>query len=344
MKLSFHGRLLAAVAGCAFASGGLTILLGSDLTSPRDWQASQWLTILTVFGTIAAGHLMVDAWRARHLFATLGFLVLFLSGTGLVVYSSVGRQVETAGVTTLSVEDANARLADLKTERQKAVARRDEADQKAAFEIAGRPDKRGRPTAKPGCGRNCEDWKQYSSDVSGKIESIDREISKIGPAKPVNAQAEAMADIGVLFHIPASKEQIVAALLLLIPFGKCLFFEIGSIVSLGFAFRQGKRPVVISVANDRSVADSQQTSFFAELPDDEPPRGRKPQLPKNVIDFAEHPVIKALTDAGGSVRSHRELAQLLGIDEGAATRRRHEVEDQLEIIRVGKEKRIALRA
>jgi len=346
MKLSFHGRLLAGVAGCAFAAGGLTILLGSDLTSPRDWQASQWLTILTVFGTIAAGHLMADALRARHVFATVGFLVLFLSGTGLVVYSSVGRQVETAGVTTLSVEDANARLADLKAERQKAVARRDWADQQVAFEIAGRPDKRGRPTVKPGCGNNCQDWKQNSSDVSAKIESIDREIAKIGPAKPVNAQAEAMADIGVLFHIPATKEQIVAALLILIPFGKCLFFEVGSIVSLGFAFRQGKRPVVISVANDcPSVADTRQTSFFAELPDDEPPKGTKPrQLPKDVIEFASHPVIKALTDAGGSVRSHRELAQLLGIDEGAATRRRHEVEDQLQVTRVGKQLRIALRA
>lgn len=45
MMLSIRGRFLAGVAGCAFAAGGLTILLGSDLTSPQDWQASQWLTI-----------------------------------------------------------------------------------------------------------------------------------------------------------------------------------------------------------------------------------------------------------------------------------------------------------
>ena len=37
------------------------------------------LTLLMVFGTIAAGHLMVDAARARHLFSTIGFLALFLS-------------------------------------------------------------------------------------------------------------------------------------------------------------------------------------------------------------------------------------------------------------------------
>jgi hypothetical protein len=286
---------------------------------------------------------MVDAWRARHLFATFGFLVLFFSGTGLVVYSSVGRQVETAGVTTMSVEDANARLADLKTERQKAISRRDYANDQAAFEIAGRPDKHGRRTAKPYCGKSCKDWQQNSRDVTATIEKLEREIDKIGPAKPVNAQAGAMADIGVLFHIPATKEQTVAALLLLIPFAKCLFFEIGSIVSLGFAFRQGKRPVLVAAANDCSVADTRQTSFFAELPDDpEPPRGRRPQLPKNVIEF-KHPVLQALEANGGSVNSHRELAELMHMDEGAASRRRQEVDGQLLLTRVGKQLRIELK-
>jgi hypothetical protein len=329
-----------------FATGGLTILLGSDLTSPRDWQASQWLTILTVFGTIAAGHLMVDAWRARHLFATVGFLVLFFSGTGLVVYSSVGRQVETAGVTTLSVEDANARLADLKAERQKAVARRDYANDQAAFEIAGRPDKRGRRTAKPYCGKSCKDWQQNARDVTASIEKLDREIAKIGPAKPVNAQAGAMADMAALLGAE-NKARTVAVLLLVIPFLKTLFFEIGSIVSLGFAFRQGKRPVVISVANDcPTIADTRQTSFFAELPDDpEPPKGKKPrEWPKGVVELHTHPVLRALERNGGSVTSHRELAQLMQMDEGAATRRRHEVEDQLLVTRHGKQLRIALRA
>jgi hypothetical protein len=87
--------------------------------------------------------------------------------------------------------------------------------------------------------------------------------------------------------------------------------------------------------------------FAGELPDNPtPPKGtrRKRQLPKGVIDFKTHPVVKALKANGGSVASHRQLAQLMGIDEGAATRRRHEVEDLLEICKVGKEMRIALKA
>jgi len=332
MRLSFHGRLLAGVAGCAFAAGGLTILLGSDLTSPGDWQASQWLTILTVFGTIAAGHLMADALRARHVFATAGFLVLFLSGTGLVVYSSVGRQVETAGTTTLSVEDTNRQIADKTEDLKAAKARKAYADAQVQREMTHSY-----------CGKRCKDWKTNASDIAVVIAQLDREIAALGPQKPVNAQAEAFADMASLFGV-GNKARTIAVLLLVIPFFKTLFFEVGAIVSLGFAFRQGKRPVLIA-ANDCSVADTRQTSFFAELPDDEPPKGTKPrQLPKDVIEFQSHPVIKALTDNGGSVRSHRELAQLLGIDEGAATRRRHEVEDQLQVTRVGKQLRIALRA
>ncbi len=334
MKLSFHGRLLAAVAGCAFAAGGLNILLGSDLTSPQDWQASQWLTILTVFGTIAAGHLMVDAARARHLFAAFGFLVLFLSGTGLVVYSSVGRQVETAGTTTLTVEDTNTKIADKTADLKAARARRDYANTQADREMTGSR-----------CARRCKDWKTNAADITVVIEKLDAEIAALGPQKPVNAKADAMADIVRLFPVPASKPQVVAVLTLLVPFLTTLFFEIGSIVSLGFAFRQGKRPVLIAANDCPSVADTRQTSFAVELPDPEPPKGKRPrELPKGVIEFSNHPVFKALEKNGGSVTSHRQLAELMGIDEGAATRRRHEVEDQLLVTRHGKQLRIALRA
>jgi len=335
MRLSFHGRFLAGVAGCAFAAGGLTILLGSDLTSPQDWQASQWLTILTVFGTIAAGHLMVDAARARHLFATLGFLVLFLSGTGLVVYSSVGRQVETAGTTTLSVEDNNTKIADKTEDLKAARARRDYADRAADREMTGQR-----------CGQRCRDWKQNSKDITVVILQLEAEIAALGPQKPVNAQAAAMADMAALFGAD-NKARTVAVLLLIIPFLKTLFFEVGAIVSLGFAFRQGKRPVLVAANDCHSVADTLQTSFpsSVELPEPpEPPKGkRRKPFPKEVIDFSNHPVVKALRNAGGSVTSHRQLAELMGIDEGAATRRRHEVEDYLDVTKVGKQLRIALR-
>ena len=334
MSASLKGRGLAFVAGLAFAIGGLTILLDKDLTSPMHWQSGQWLTILTVFGTITAGHLMADAWRARHLIASLGFFVLFLSGTTLVVYSSVGRQAETQGITTLSVEDTNKKIVEKNEDLEQAKARKAYADAQVQKE-----------TGRRGCGRNCKDWQRNAKDIAIVIEQLEREIAALGPQKPVNAQASAMAEIAILFHAPGNKDQIVAALVLLIPFAKTLFFEVGSIVAFGFAFRQGKRQVLVAANDCRSVAVDLTPGISVADDDPEPPKGKRTtEIHKGVIELKNHPVWKAIEGNGGSVSSHRELANLLGIDEGAATRRRQEIEDHLQMTRVGKQLKIALRA
>jgi hypothetical protein len=220
---STNGRALAIAAGLAFTAGGLTILLGDALMRPFEWSSYQWLTILTVFGTIAAGHLMAEAGRARHLFSTVGFLALFLAGTGLVVYSSVGRQVEAAAVSMFSAEDMNNRLASKHVELAGARDRLAYAESQFESEQTGQR-----------CADRCKRWEKTASDRRIVVRAIEAEIASLGPQKPVNAQAEAMADIAALFGL--NKQKTVAALILLAPFLTTLFFEIGSIVSLGYAF------------------------------------------------------------------------------------------------------------
>ena len=339
MRTSLKGRALAIIAGLAFTAGALTILLGPALLTPLEWSSYHVLTVLSVFGTIAAGHLLAEA-GFKNPVAAIGFLILFVGGTGLVVANSVGRQATAFQETNLSAEATNAAIADKSEDLKQARARKAYADAQVQ-----------RETSRGGCGRSCKDWKTNASDVAIVIGQLERDIAALGPKKPVNAKAERMAEMAELFGV--SKAKAMAMYILLEPLLNCLFYELGSIVSLGFAFRQGKRPVLVA-ANDQlpsqiksfaSVADNRQTSFAYELPDPEPPKGKKPrELPKGVIEFSNHPVIRALTDAGGSVRSHRELAQLLQMDEGAASRRRQEVENQLDITRVGKQLRIALRA
>ena len=334
MRTSIKGRALAIIAGLAFTAGALTILLGPALLTPWEWSSYHVLTVLSVFGTIAAGHLLAEA-GFKNPFAAIGFLILFVGGTGLVVANSVGRQATAFQETNLSAEATNAAIADKGEDLKQARARKAYADAQVQ-----------RETSRGGCGRSCKDWKTNASDVAIVIGQLERDIAALGPKKPVNAKAERMAEMAALFGV--SKAKAMAMYILLEPLLNCLFYELGSIVSLGFAFRKSKlqKMQIAHPANDcPSVADNRQTSFAYELPDPEPPKGKKPrELPKGVIEFSNHPVIKALTDAGGSVRSHRELAQLLGIDEGAATRRRQEVEDQLLVTRHGKQLRIALRA
>jgi hypothetical protein len=334
MRTSIKGRALAIIAGLAFTAGALTILLGPALLTPLEWSSYHVLTIISVFGTTAAGHLLADA-GFKHPIAGLGFLVLFLGGTALVVANSVGRQAATFEESTLSAEATNAAIADKSEDLKQARARKVYADAQVQ-----------RETSRGGCGRSCKDWKTNASDVAIVIGQLERDIAALGPKKPVNAKAERMAEMAALFGVSKAKAQ--AMFVLLEPLLNCLFFELGSIVSLGFAFRQGKRPVLVAANDCPSVADNRQTSFPVEFQVPEPPeppqgKRRKP-FPKEVIDFSNHPVVKALRDVGGSVTSHRALAAAMGIDEGAATRRRQEVEDLLEVTRHGKQLRIALRA
>lgn len=330
MSTSLKGRALAIIAGCAFAAGGLTILLGKDLIHPVDWVSTQWITILTVFGTIAAGHLLNDAARARHLFASLGFLVLFISGTCLVVCQSLGRQAETFETTTLSAEATNKAIADKTADLSSAKARRDYADKAGDREMTGQR-----------CGPRCKEWRQNSKDISVVIAQLERDIAALGPQKPVNAKAERLAEMAALFGF--DKLKTMASFSLLEPLLWTLFFEIGSIVSLGFAFRAGKRRIMVAANDCRTIANDFQTETNLPQP---PPTGKRKveRLPENVIEMMEkHPVVIALESNGGSVASNQQLARLMGVCEGESSKRWQEIENQLLVQKVGKQLRIELK-
>lgn len=225
--ITTSGRALAMVAGAAFTYGGLRIILGDTLTDPTQWTTSTQLTVLTVLGTIAAGHLFNDAKRARHWLACFGFGLLFLAGTGLVVFNSVGRQAETSMLTASQSDAAAERRVAIKG----ALARAEKMLSEAQADLARE--------CKTGKGKRCEGIQAtigvYEAAVKGHV----ADLEKLGPQKPVNAKASEGAKIAALFG--ANEAQAKAALMLLEPFLWTMFFEIGSIVSLGFAFRHTPR-------------------------------------------------------------------------------------------------------
>lgn len=86
-------------------------------------------------------------------------------------------------------------------------------------------------------------------------------------------------------------------------------------------------------------------TFSGDDPQPPKPRKKKPErLPANVVSFSSHPVVKALQENGGSVSSNRELARLMGVCDGEASKRCREISGRLKVERVGKELRIMLRA
>lgn len=251
------GRTLAIAAGAAFTFGGLRIILGDALTDPSRWTTSVQLTALMVFGTIAAGHLMRDAWQAMHRGAALGFLVLFLAGTGLVVFNSVGRQAEATMLTASQADDAAERRVATKATLGRAETMLAEAQANLAREC------------KTGRGKRCEGIAATIAVYEAAVKGHVADLEKIGPAKPVNAKAAEGAKIAALLGADETKAK--AALMLIEPFLWTLFFEVGSIVSLGFAFRhhpaiRGTRATATreTVAERKPVNPAEQSDFCTD--------------------------------------------------------------------------------
>lgn len=254
------GRLLAIASGMAFSAGSLVILMGDVLTRPHMWEQYHVLTVLTVAGTIAAGHLMAKAQTAKSWLGALGFGVLFFCGTLLVVYNSVGRQAAASEQSAMSAEHRNQAIIDKQAELDRARDRLSYAEKQADKEMTGER-----------CGKRCRDWKQNVVDVNNTIRAMEIEIANLGPKKPVAPKAAKMAAVMSLFG--ADEEKSKAALSLLEPFLWTLFFEIGSIVSLGYAFRS---------VPQRSTPVPTETA--AALP----PIEAAEQGPDNVTDWCQH--------------------------------------------------------
>jgi hypothetical protein len=223
MTITTNGRLLAIAAGAAFVYGELRIILGDHLTDPTQWNTYVQLTVLMVFGTICAGHLVGTALKAKHWAAAVGFTVLFLAGTGLVVFNSVGRQAEATMLTVSQADDAAERRVAVKASLARAEAMLTEAQASLAREC------------KTGKGKRCEGIAATIAVYEAAVKGHVADLEKLGPARPVNAKAAEGAKIAALFG--ANELKAKAALMLIEPFFWTLFFSIGSIVSIGFAFR-----------------------------------------------------------------------------------------------------------
>lgn len=325
-------RWLAIPVSLAFVYGGLRVLLGPTLMQPDAWQDYHILTMLTVAGTVGAGHLSGIAWRSSRYLAVLGFAVLFVTGTVLVVRQSMNRQAETATASTLAAADINDRILDKRADLKDAKARLAYAEDQIVKESTGQK-----------CGSRCERWTRTAADRRVVVASIEADIAALGPQKPVNAGAEHLASLAGFFGHP--REKVIALDTLFTPLLVALFFELGSVVSLGFAFRHRASVPPTFASHDELTAI--RDAFFATHDNPSPPKPGKrvmDRLPANVVELKRHPVVEALERNGGEVGSNRELAKLMSVCDGEASKRVREIADRLEVAKIGKQVRIRLRA
>jgi hypothetical protein len=295
-----EGRALAIAAGCVFMAGALYILL-EDVVKTGNWTMEHAITVITLLGTIAVGHL---AETSRGLLAKLGFSALFLAGTALTVYTSVGRQAELTDTRVLSAQATNSAIAGKQTDLAKARLRFDQANAQAEKEMTGEQ-----------CGRRCQDWKLRATEVQAHIGRLEADIMALGPQKPVTAKADKMAKVLALFGWPDAPAK--AALMLVEPFAYALFFELGSILSFGYGFHPCSR--------SRPAKKEPETE-----PEKVPAKNRP-----------DHPVLRVLHSSRRPL-TNDELAAAMGVSKGEASKRRAEVATLLREKRSGRHVHISL--
>jgi hypothetical protein len=257
MNTDITGRAVALVAAVISAAGGLAILLDDVVKGAAHFEIKHGITIGIVALAILAGHSVVAAWRARHVFGVLGFLVVFLAATGLVVFKSTGRQAETT-----FQSQAEADLAAEARTASKAALARSEAMLADTQRDLARECKSGR-------GKRCQGIEAtigvYEAAITGHRATLDR----LGAPKPVAPEAENFANLAAVFG--ADKAKVKAGAMLLVPFLTTALFEFGAIVGFAFAFRHRSATRAIKAAATKpeqprqpSATETMQTSFHAD--------------------------------------------------------------------------------
>src|SRR5262245_8172056 len=89
------GRILATFAGVAAAGASIYILV-EDAIKSGQWTRDDIMMPIIIGVTIGIGHLISCAWRERKVLSAAVFAFVFIMGSGLVIYTSVGRQARVA--------------------------------------------------------------------------------------------------------------------------------------------------------------------------------------------------------------------------------------------------------
>lgn len=213
---------LAITAGVVATAGAMAILC-RDAFASGHWSLDHALLPVIVCITILAGHLVGTAgWRQP--ISAAGFALLFALGTGLTVYTSVGRQ---AGIADKSIADAeaiNRELSDKRAELKASRARWEHADGQATKEMTG----------KKCLVERCQAWRTRATDIQSRIDVLQAGIARLGGGQVVAPNAERAAEVAALFGF--DKAAAKRAFIIFEPFGYSLFLELAAIVAFGFGF------------------------------------------------------------------------------------------------------------
>ena len=302
--------------GVAFTLVTCFVLMDDILRHNASVTTKHVMTLAVLFGAIYFGHRWWLELRQLRVGTTLGCAVLFLAGTLTCVVMSAGRNAE---ATMTKAAEANSANGD------RTRAHTDWAEAKASYAAALAAE-----TAEcaSGAGAKCSAKRITRMVRRGELDEADAKLRMQRPEQIANGDIKHAANLFAQLPFVAAEARVIeATLLLLFPFIQSLFCEIAAIV--GFSIALGHRKVKVIEA---SVVDDKKA-----LPI---PEKLSPLKIKTVKDEAEE-VIAALKKAGRPV-SNEELAGLMAVSPGEASKRVSSLNGRVRRVRVGREVAISL--
>lgn len=294
---------LARVAGLAATCGALCLLC-SDAIQSGVWGMEHILMPVIVGITILAGHLIGSAVRDWKPLSAFGFLGLFLIGTALTVYTSVGRQAAVADAQALATEGANAERSRIAAELGRAQAMVDEEQAALAREC------------KTGKGKRCDGIKASVDVYIAAIKGHKADLEKLGPEEPVAPRADRFSEV-VAITAGAEKRIVKHLVMVFEPFAYSLFLELTAIVALGYGFGYRR-----NCGNHDEVRNSRATvpATLATIANDDKLLAEKHGNRRVVSKAAAEADVMYLVASHDALPSQNSLAERWGCHKGTASK------------------------
>lgn len=296
---------------CLWAVGS-AYLIKSELVSPSpDWVLM--CSTPVVWAIIIS--LPIMATYARHDRQWIAAALIWcaaLAGSAYTLQATLGRQAESRD---LRIEKAK------QVETDRARILHDLEASKAMLAEAIR---------KCGTGRRCRASTKATIGVyKGAVAGHEHRLAQLTVVAPAAGERRIAALIAALGGGDQARVSEAVGLVLPALFG--VVVELSAFALAMFGWHPAK------IAKKRFPETVAQPEFTGPQP------GKRESLPANVIPFAgkSHPVLAALENVDHPV-TNNELAELMGVSAGEASKRWQEVQHQLRVTRVGRVLQIAI--
>ncbi len=214
------GRIVAALIGAAMAGAALYITLSDAIASGR-WTTEHLVMPIVMLGVIYCGRQVA---AEPNWISKLGFLLGALAATAVMLIIGVGRQGEAAATIGGSVEFNNAERITETEQLRRNRQRLSEAQDKL-----------------PGCVYRTGECDRVNATISvydRAVEGSLSRLSKLPPARPVDATADQVVQVVRLFGGPDKLAREVLSAVR--PWLLNLLFELLAVLAFHVAFRPSK--------------------------------------------------------------------------------------------------------